>query len=291
MSIAKLIAYRNHLIEVCYEFAENFLFFCKTKPELNKMHKIIILLISIFLCLAHCSFSQKTDSTKSPSHFSGAVGITQNGIALVPTFSLGQPAGIVILSIGKKRFSIDPEFRFSLQGKPWSILFWFRYQAITTGKFSLRIGAHPALNFRTQPVTINGLLQDAIVTRRFFATELSPNYFIKKNISIGTYYLYARGIDKGTPVNNHFITLNANFSYLKLTQNYFMKFSPQVFLLKQDNLTGYFTTASVTLARKNFPLSIAALFNKQLKEGIAGAKDFVWNTTLIYSFGKNYIEQ
>ncbi len=255
------------------------------------MDKNKILLIFFFLFQVHFSFSQKTDSTKSTSHFSGTVGITQNGIALVPTFSLGQPAGIVILSMGKKRFSIDPEFRFSLQGKPWSILFWFRYQAVKTNKFSLRIGAHPALNFVTRPVTINGTLQDAIVTRRFFATELSPNYFITKNISIGAYYLYARGFDKGTPVNNHFITLNANFSHIKLTQNYFMKFSPQVFVLKQDNLTGYFTTATVTFARNNFPLSIAALFNKQLKEGIAGAKDFVWNATLIYSFGKNYIEQ
>jgi hypothetical protein len=255
------------------------------------MQKNVILLIVVFLSLTHFSFSQNTDSTKSTSHFSGSAGITQNGIALVPTFSLGEPAGIVMLSMGKKKFSFDPEFRFSLEGKPWSVLFWFRYQAVKTNKFSLRVGAHPALNFVTRPVTINGELQNAIVTRRFLAAELSPNYFITKNTSIGTYYLYARGFDKGTPVNNHFITLNANFSHIKLTQNYFMKFSPQVFLLKQDKLTGYFTTATVTLARKNFPLSIAVLFNKQLKEGIAGAKDFVWNATLIYSFGKNYIEK
>lgn len=255
------------------------------------MQKNIILLIFVLSIQPHFSFSQKADSTKSTSHFSGTVGITQNGIALVPTFSLGEPAGIVMLSMGKKKFSFDPEFRFSLEGKPWSVLFWFRYQAVKTGKFSLRIGAHPALNFVTRPATINGVLQDAIVTRRFLAAELSPNYSITKHISIGTYYLYGRGFDKGTPVNNHFITLNANFSNIKLTENYFMRFSPQVFLLKQDKLTGYFATATVTLARNNFPLSIAGLFNKQLKEGIAGAKDFVWNATLIYSFGKNYIEK
>jgi hypothetical protein len=254
------------------------------------MQKNTGLLVFIPLWLTHFSFSQNTDSVKSTSHFSGSVGITQNGIALVPTFSLGEPAGIVMLSMGKKKFSFDPEFRFSLEGKPWSVLFWFRYQAVKTSKFSLRIGAHPALNFRTQPVTINGGVQEAIITRRFFATELSPNYSIKQNISIGAYYLYAYGFDKGTPINNHFITLNANFSYIKLSQNYFMKLSPQVFVLKQDKMTGYFTTATVTLARRSFPLSIAALFNKQLKEGIAGAKDFVWNATLIYSFGRNYIQ-
>ncbi len=255
------------------------------------MNKISFLVFLLFLILPYFSFSQKKDSTKATSHFSGSIGITQNGIALVPTFSLGEPAGIVMLSMGKKKFSFDPEFRFSLEGKPWSTLFWFRYKAIKTNKFSLRIGAHPALNFVTRPVTINGAQQDAILTRRFLAAELSPNYLVKKNISIGAYYLYGRGFDKGTPVNNHFITLNTNFSNIKISSNYFMGFSPQVFLLKQEKLSGYFTSATVTLARKDFPLSIAGLFNKQLKEGIPGAKDFVWNATLIYSFGKNYIEK
>jgi hypothetical protein len=268
-----------------------FSFFAYPNHTFIKMQKNRISGVVVFLSFVHFSFAQNNDSTKSISHFSGSAGITQNGISLVPTFSLGEPAGVVMLSMGKKKFSFDPEFRFSLKGKPWSVLFWFRYQAVKTNKFSLRIGAHPALNFVTRQVSINGALQDAIVTRRFFAAELSPNYFITKNISIGTYYLYARGFDKGTAVNTHFLTLNANFSYLKLTDDYFMKFSPQVFLLKQDKLTGYFTTATVTFARKNFPISIAALFNKQLKAGINGAKDFVWNATLIYSFGKNYIEK
>ena len=269
----------------------NGVFFIFVLHNLQNMLKNTFLIVLVFSTFPYFAFSQKNDSAKTTSHFSGTVGVTQNGIALVPTFSLGKPAGIVMLSMGKKRFSFDPEFRFSLKGKPWSVLFWFRYQAVKTNKFSLRIGAHPALNFRTQQVTINGEVQDAVITRRFFATEFSPNYFIKKNISIGAYYLYGHGFDKGAPANNHFITLNANFSNIKLSQNYFAGFSPQVFFLKQDKLTGYFTTAAITLARKNFPISVAALFNKQLKEGIAGAKDFVWNTTLIYSFGKNYIKK
>jgi hypothetical protein len=250
------------------------------------LKKFYLLVITLFI--TQIVFCQSKDSTKPVSHFSGSVGITQNGIALVPTFSLGKPAAIVMLSMGKKKFSFDPEFRFSLAGKPWSILFWFRYQAVKTNKFSLRIGAHPALNFRTQQVTIGGEVQDAIITRRFLAGEISPNYFITKYISIGAYYLYGHGLDKGAPVSNHFITLNANFSNIKLSEKYYMKFSPQVFFLKQNKLNGFFATSTITLARKNFPLSLSALFNKQLKEGIPGAKDFVWNTTLTYSFGKNY---
>ncbi|MGQ0738726.1 MAG: hypothetical protein ACT4OJ_06665 [Bacteroidota bacterium] len=255
------------------------------------MQKNTVLWVVVLLLIAHSSFSQNKDSIKAVSHFSGSIGITQNGIALVPTFSLGRPAGIVMLSMGKKRFSFEPEFRFSLSGKPWSFLFWFRYQAVKANKFSLRIGAHPAINFRTQQVTIDGEVQDAIVTRRFLAAEIVPNYFINKDFSIGMYYLKGFGFDKGGPRSSHFLTLNANFSNIRLSEKYYMKFYPMVFFLKLDDETGFFAAPSVTLARKEFPLSVAALFNKELEKGITGAKDFVWNLTLTYSFGKNYIEK
>src|SRR6266498_5789817 len=92
------------------------------------------------LNLAHFSFSQKTDSTKSISHFSGSVSITNNGISLIPTFSLSKPAAIFNMSVGKSKLSFDPEFAFSLEGKPWYFLFWFRYKLITAEKFRMNVG-------------------------------------------------------------------------------------------------------------------------------------------------------
>jgi aryl-alcohol dehydrogenase-like predicted oxidoreductase len=47
--------------------------------------------------------------------------VTNNGISLVQTFSLGKPAAIVTLSIGKGKLSFEPDLRFSLKEKPWIV--------------------------------------------------------------------------------------------------------------------------------------------------------------------------
>ncbi|HEY6975356.1 MAG TPA: hypothetical protein VH396_03645 [Chitinophagaceae bacterium] len=107
--------------------------------------------ISLWLCcffsIAQISFAQKIDSTKSITHFSGAAGITNNGISLIPTFSLGKPAAIFDMSIGGK-FSFDPELTFSLKGKPWYFLFWFRYKLVNSSRFRMHVGTHLGLNFK-----------------------------------------------------------------------------------------------------------------------------------------------
>jgi len=48
------------------------------------------------------TWSQTADSTKHLTHFTGSVGITNNGISVVPTFSFGKSAAILLMSVGKK---------------------------------------------------------------------------------------------------------------------------------------------------------------------------------------------
>ncbi|MBL0358349.1 MAG: hypothetical protein IPP72_16420 [Chitinophagaceae bacterium] len=254
-----------------------------------KSKSILLLLTAVFSF--YTTTAQKTDNTQKPGHFAGAISVTNNGISFIPSFSLGKPAAIFNLSMGKGKLSFDPELRFALEGKPWSFLFWWRYQLVKTNKFGLRLGAHPALNFRTQTVALNGVTKDVIITRRYLAGELTPNYYINKNISIGMYYLYSRGIDKDAVRNTHFLTINSNFSNIKLSSNYYMKFAPQVFYLKQDKQDGFFVTVAVTLARKNFPLSLSSIVNKRIESNITGSKNFVWNATLVYSFNKQYVQK
>ncbi|MDP9229082.1 MAG: hypothetical protein M3O67_00250, partial [Bacteroidota bacterium] len=121
------------------------------------MQKNTGLLVFVFLLLAHFSFSQKTDSTKNIFHFKGAVTVTNKGISFIPTFSLGKPAAIFDLSMGKRKLFFEPQLRFSLEGKPWSFLFWWRYKLVTDKKFALTLGAHPAMNFKTESFTVNGV--------------------------------------------------------------------------------------------------------------------------------------
>jgi hypothetical protein len=254
------------------------------------MKKINVFVMIVLLHLSNAAFSQKADSLEIKSHFSGSLTVTNNGISLVPTFSLGKPAVIFNLSIGKGRLSFEPDMRFSLEGRPWSFLFWWRYQLAQSEKFRMNVGAHPAMNFKTSTVILNGISQEQIIARRYLAGELSPNYLFTKKISIGLYYLYSRGLDEGAPKNTHFLTLNSNFSNIRLPNNFFMKFTPQIYYLKQDNRDGYYYTAAITVARKNFPLSVSSIINKAIRTGIV-SKDFVWNLNLIYSFNKTYARQ
>ena len=254
------------------------------------------LLVFAFLWLTHFSFSQKVDSTtqkkesiKSLPYFSGSVGVTNNGISIVPSFSFDKPAVQFNLSMGKNRLSFEPDIRFSLKGKPWSMLFWGRYKLVTGNKFKMNVGTHLGLNFRTSVLPINGDTSEVTITRRYLAFELAPNYFLSKNISVGMYYLYSHGLDAGTIGNTHFITFNTNFSNIKLTDQFFMKVNPQLYYLKLDAQDGFYFTSSLTVAKKNFPLSVSAIVNKEINSNIKGSKNLIWNVSLVYSFNKNYV--
>jgi hypothetical protein len=83
-----------------------------------------LLLLWVLLLFNHLAFSQEADSTKAVYHFGGAVTVTNNGISLLPTFSLDKPAVMFDMSVGGKKLSFEPQFRFSLEGKPWAFIFW-----------------------------------------------------------------------------------------------------------------------------------------------------------------------
>jgi hypothetical protein len=252
------------------------------------MQKNSGLLFIVFLLLTHFAFSQNTDSTKVVSHFGGAVTVTNNGISFIPTFSLGKPAVIFDLSMGR-RLSFDPQFRFSLEGKPWSFLFWGRYKLVKTDKFSFNLGSHLGLSFKTLKETSTGVTAETITAKRYLAGELVPNYFLTKDISIGMYCLYSRGIDNGTIRNTHFLTLNSNFSNIGLTKQFYLKFTPQVYYLKMDQQDGVYFTSAFTLANRKIPLSISSVINKIIQTNITASKNFVWNVSLIYAFNKKYV--
>ena len=254
------------------------------------MQKNTAIFVFVFLLLTHFSFSQKTDSTKNTGYFSGSVSVTNNGISIVPTFSLEKPAALFMLSARKNRFSFDPDIRFSLSGKPWSFLFWARYKLADNDKFKMSAGTHLGLNFRRTVLPINGDSSELNVARRYLAGELYPRVLLTKNISVGIYYLYSNGLDEGTIGTTHFVTFNTNFSNIKLSDQFFINFNPQLYYLKLDAEDGFFFTSSLTVAKKNFPLSVSSIINKRIESDIPGSKDFVWNISLVYSFSKKLLK-
>lgn len=256
---------------------------------LNNFLKAFSFLI-ISICTLQFGNAQNSDSTKKVYHISGAAQVTNNGISFIPTFSLGKPATIVTLSIGNKRLSFDPEYRFSLEGKPWAILLWGRYKVADNDKFKFTAGSHLGLAYNYPNVIINGVSTDITQVKRYLATELVPNYFINKNLSIGLYYLYSHGLDIGTTNNTHFITLNTSISNIAINKDFYFNFRPQIYYLKLDQQDGYFTSATLTLLKKHCPFSIAGIVNQKINTNII-TKDFVWNISLNYAFNHNYIRK
>lgn len=251
------------------------------------------LLIIAFLIFYHTGWAQQNPNDTTPWHFRGNASITNNGFSLVPSFSLGKPATVIDLSVGTKRFSFDPQFRFDLDGlKPWSFIFIWRYKIVDHKKFQLKAGVHlPALAYRSMQVVNNGIADNKLVVQRFFTPELSSRYNISKNININTYYIYGRGLEKrDQSQNTHFFSLRAGFNDIRLPGGISIQFNPQVYYLNIDNTDGFFTASTITLGMKDVPLSISTMINKEVSSEIK-TKAFDWNISLVYSFSSSFVNK
>lgn len=254
--------------------------------------KIRLSLLASILLISQLSFSQEADSTHTDTgktikktHINGALSVTNNGVSTVPYLSLGKPAFITDMSLSKGRFSFDPQLKFNIPDvRPWSFIFWFRYRFADNEKFKFRVGAHPAYSFKTRTATINGIEQETITVWRFLAGEIAPLYMITPNLSIGPYYLYAYNMEKNTTRHSHFIALQTNITNIRLSDQFYMGVYPQVYFLTVGSQRGFYAYASISLNKKDFPFSISALANKEIKSDIVGSSNFLWNVTLTYTF-------
>lgn len=257
------------------------------------MHKARFYILNLFFFIVVSYFPKfafaQSDSTQEVSHFSGKIFATHNGISLIPSFSLNRPALLFNLALGKKKLTFEPDIRFALEGKPWSFLFWWRYKAIQKEKYSLRIGAHPALNFRTIPVVSNGKEKDVIESRRFIAAELAQSFTIAKNFNVGTYYLYSYGFDDSQK-HGHFVVLNSAITNIGVYKDFNFHMFPNIYYLRLDDLEGYYVSSTFQLTKKDFPFSLEAILNQSIKTEILPEQTFVWNISLVYSFNKNYVD-
>jgi hypothetical protein len=230
--------------------------------------------------------AQPRDSTLS---LKSILTVTNNGFAIVPAFSLGKPAFLFDLSIANKRFSFEPQFRYSLNGNPWIFNFNFRYKLLNRNKTELVIGAYlPSLNFVEKSVDINGIRQEMQTVRRFVAGELIINYRIARNVHTGIYYLQGQGLQPDGPRNISYLALRTRFSKIKLYKLLYAEFSPQLYHLIVNDDRGFYVNETIQFIVANFPLSISSTINKSLQSTIP-ARYFDWNISLNYSVGRKYV--
>jgi hypothetical protein len=245
----------------------------------------------IYLSILFCSvigsgFAQDKDST---FFFRADLNLTNNGFSIIPAFTLGEPAAFLDLKMGNKRLSFEPQFRYALEGRPWSFVFIYRYKAIVKPKFQLTIGGHiPGINYITRTVDVNGIQEPLSVARRFLALEIIPTYKFTDRTSIGVYYLRGHGFQKHGPQDSHFLSLQGNFNKIKLAGKSYFSFNPQAFYLKVDADDGYYVNATTTLGIQDFPITVSLIVNKAIRSEIT-AQDFDWSLNLIYTLDKKFV--
>lgn len=249
-----------------------------------------LFLLYSLLSISGITFSQKSDSTKVPVYFGGTVTLTNKGISSIPNLTLGKPAAIIYLSVGKK-FRFEPEFRLALEGKPWMFIFWGRHDFLNTDKFFIKMRTNVTVSFNTISVTTDNISSNILRANRTLTSDLVAYYLLTKNISIGPYYMYIYGVDSYAIKNTHFIALRAGLSNIKLSDQFYIGFNPQVYFLKMDKTHGFYFNSTLTLAKRNFPLSVSTLINKTIRTEIPLGENFLWNVSLIYTFNKKYLEQ
>ncbi|WP_051287292.1 hypothetical protein [Algoriphagus mannitolivorans] len=243
----------------------------------------------LFLSLSPRGYSQSADSgQKSPErHFNGTITATNNGISIIPAFTLGRPAVFFDLSVGGERLSFDPMFRFGMNGKPWTFVLWWRYKLIKDKKYTLSAGAHPAFLFQDKEVIVDGELKKMFIANRYLAAEINQMYKFSDKFSMGIYYLHGTGFNPTGPKNTDYLALNLVLSNLRVGENYSLKINPQLFFLSVDKNSGTYLNSSFTLSKDKFPIAFQTFFNQKIKSSVAG-DDLVWNVSLLYNFSNTY---
>lgn len=216
---------------------------------------------------------------------SGNISVTNNGFSLIPAFTLGSSAIQSIVKVAGKRFSFEPEFRYGLNGKPWSFIFIWRYKLIQHKKFTLNLGTHlPAINFVSAPLLLNGEVQEVTRARQFFPVfEFNPQWVLHSKVSVGVMYQYAIAQAKELARETHFLSFRGSISRVPLGGNLLLNANAQLFYLKMDANDGVYIASGVSVGKKAFPLSLAANWYQAFQTNIPGKKED-WNVSLVYSF-------
>ncbi len=245
-----------------------------------------LIVFSLFL-FTQVGFAQDT-STKE-FHVSGNIGITNNGISIIPTFSLKQPAFNLSYSLSRGgRFSIDPDIRLTFDGRKGGGILWFRYKLKTEGKLKVNVGIHPAYNFSLRTITEDGKSWKITQARRFIATEVVPSYKVNDHLNFGIYYLNGHGLQDDGPKSIHYVNFSTGINKIPLFSDYSFSISPQVYYLKSDKEDGYYFTSNIVFAKAKSPFVLMSMINKEIRSNVAGSVDFDWNVSLLYNFRNKF---
>ena len=227
--------------------------------------------------------AQGASETRRPVEVFGAVNVNSKGISMVPALTLGRPAAIVDLAIRKGDVSVEPQFRYGLDGRPWSFLLWGRYRAVHGPRFRLTIGGHPAYSFRARSTEVDGRRRDVIDVRRYYAVEATPTWRTGRRTALGGYYLYSRGVDPEAPPHTHLLAARGYVADVDVGA-FVVQATPQLYYLFTNGQSGTYLSASASIGRRGSPWSVTTIVNQTILSDIAGGHASLWNVGLTYVF-------
>lgn len=251
--------------------------------------KLITLLLSIafpYILLAQDDDEIIKDKT---GNFSYVITAQTKGISTIPNLTLGKPASIFDMKIGRK-LTFEPQFRFALTGKPWAMVFWWRYNPTISKKLGIIFSTNYSFSYKTITVASSGETQEIIRTTRYLVGAIEPVYQLSKHLDIGMYLFYNYGIEKFITRNTWMFSFRSGFSIIPVTKNIGARINPEIYYLKMDKTDGVYLNTRFSVSKKNFPLAITGLINKPLKSNIPSEYDFLWNAGLSYTFNRKYME-
>lgn len=242
--------------------------------------RLVVFCILCLTCPIETCFPAAADSTAKKLQAAASVSINSNGIASIPAFSLDKPAVIASLSFIKGRFSYDPVLAYGLNMKPWFVDNWLHYKIINMPEFILRTG----LNFST--FFSQSRMEGATILRgeRYFAGELAGFYKIGTNNTLSLMYWSDNGIEPGT-ISGHYISLADEIADVRLGDNFLFGAAGQLFYINYDGPNdGLFISPRVSLAIRDFPVSVYLQATQVLTSNITPSPGFKWNAGLQYNF-------
>ena len=252
-----------------------------------------LLLLGLYFVSSTLAFSQYEVDNKE-YNFSGNINVNNNGVSWVPLFTLGEPSLIANFSIGSERFSVNPSFRYELDGlQPWSVDIYWNYKFLNKEKLRIDIGGFlPGTTFQDFTYEKNGV-EDKILTP-WVTAMINPKITLLINDSFSLRLSYFTGIPlKIVDKENQFDSgeiffIQPLFKKLRLSEKLNLIWQPEIYYLKLDDNSGIFSAQTLTVNINNSPISFSSIINKSIDIGSLSGKKFDWNIGLNYSFNYNF---
>jgi len=250
------------------------------------------MVLFLMVNVSNSLFAQDKDSPAPKiNNFTAAVTIQSKGISTIPNLTLGKPAIIFDMKLGRK-LTFEPQFRFALEdGKPWAMVFWWRYYETVSNKLKVTYSTNYSFSYKSiDSYTSTGISRNLIRTTRYLVGAVEPNFRINKHLGVGMYLFYNYGIESFITKNTLMISFRPTISNIPITKNVVAMVAPEIYSLIMDKNNGVFFNSRFLISKKNFPLAISGLINKPLKSSIPSEYDFLWNVGLSYTFNKKFVE-